>query len=97
MKPLDKLCLILIFIIGGLYGLTDKYVPSDLGTFLGTGSVILIFALILGWLLYQILKLISPIQNLMDKIKLRLSPTLFFGIIVSLTLFIRGLYDYLFI
>jgi len=92
LKPEDRTGVIIIFVLGGLYGLTNG--PLTAGSFFGGGLVVMIIALCFGWALNKILADSSRYKNIMGKISKKMSPAIILGIIGSSIILIRGIVEY---
>jgi hypothetical protein len=93
LKLLDKSGLIVIFILGGLYGFTDFNGPKDAGTFLGSAMVVMFISLGIGWVLNKVLRVWSRYKDKAEKMNRKISPTIVIGILSSLVMLIKGVSD----
>jgi hypothetical protein len=93
LKLLDKSGLIIMFILGGLYGFTDFNGPRDGVTFIGSAMVVMFLSLGIGWIINKVLGISNQYKNKTEKLNRKMSPTIVIGVIASLVILISGVIE----
>lgn len=95
LKELDRSGLSIIFILGGLYGLTDYYRPNSVGTFIGSGLAMMVISFIIGWVFNKILRRSIQYKNKTEHLKNKIKPTIIFAMLFSVIMLIRGVIEFI--
>jgi hypothetical protein len=95
LKPWDKSALALIFILGGLFAFTDYYGPRDIWTFMGSGVIIMILSVSIGWVVNKLLTAFDRYKLKAEKIQKKVNPAVILGLICASGLLIKGYIEYL--
>lgn len=90
LKLLDKNGLIIIFIIGGMYGFTDFNSPKDAGTFIGSAIAVMLLSMGAGWIINKVLRLFNQYKQKSEKLNNKISPTILIALVISLGILISG-------
>jgi hypothetical protein len=93
LKLLDKSGLIIMFVLGGLYGFTDYNGPRDGGAFIGSAMVIMFLSLGIGWIINKVLSLSNQYKDKTERMNKKISPTIVIGVIASLVILISGVIE----
>ena len=93
LKLLDKSGLVIMFILGGLYGFTDFGGPRDGVTFIGSAMVVMFLSLGIGWIINKGLRLSNQYKTKTERLNKKISPTIVIGVTASLVILISGVIE----